>query len=311
MKKIKLLLVLLFFTAPNFAFACACGCSLLDVATSSLIPTSKGGLVFAQYDYLNQDRNWHGSNRADDSESHDLKITTRTMTLGGQYMFNREWGLMARLPYVERKVSFLEGHNEGHHHIHEARDITRNAVGDVKIMGIYSGFSPDMSSGLIFGMKLPTGAFKQDGFEKHMQIGTGSYDAILGFYHLGQVSKIKSLGWFAQATYQKPLLTKKSYHTGAETSAALGLFYDLGQFGMVKKVAPMLQLIATHRARDGGVDSDTENSGYKRAFIAPGIEVDIEKLKLYADVELPIYQYVNGHQLAVEKIFKMIVGYKF
>ncbi len=309
MKKIFIAIIAFFIAlTPSLGLACACGCSLFDVGTSSLIPTQKGGLVFAQYDYLEQNKNWHNSSRGDDANNEDKKITTRTITAGGQYMFNRQWGVMARAPYVERNLKSTMQNDEGDEMM---ATTSHNSIGDVKLTGIYSGFSADMSSGLIFGAKLPTGATKQNSFESHMQIGTGSYDAIVGFYHLGKIPLNNSLGWFAQGTLQKPVITKADYHVGRELSASLGGYYNLGQFAFASKIAPMLQIIATSRSKDGGANADVANSGYSRAFIAPGVEIAMGKFKLYADIELPIYENVNGNQLAVAKIFKAIVSYKF
>ncbi len=58
-------------------------------------------------------------------------------------------------------------------------------IGDLEIMGMYTGFSKDMSTGLMFGAKLPTGMFNAGGFDRDTQIGTGSTDLILGGFHRG------------------------------------------------------------------------------------------------------------------------------
>jgi hypothetical protein len=46
-------------------------------------------------------------------------------------------------------------------------------------------------------------------------------------------------------------------------------------------------------------------------LIAPGIEYNIEPVKLYGDVEVPIYQNVNGNQLVAPVMLKFVVGYSF
>ena len=47
--------------APGAAWACACGCGVFDVGTSSLMPERAGGTVFLNYDYQNQNQNWSGT----------------------------------------------------------------------------------------------------------------------------------------------------------------------------------------------------------------------------------------------------------
>jgi hypothetical protein len=226
-------------------------------------------------------------------------------------MFNRKWGIMAKVPYVMRSVKSAGEHDEDHEEDAAITTTNRNSLGDVKINGIYSGFFSDMSTGITFGLKLPTGANKQSGFDKDTQIGTGSVDAILGAYHLGRFNFDGSFGWFTQANWQKPIITKSDFHPGDEISGSIGSYYSLGKVGSLSKVSPMLQIIATKKTRDSGVASDNANSGYSRAFIAPGVEINIAQFKIYSDIELPIYEQVNGYQLAVGKVLKVIVGYRF
>ena len=71
-------------------------------------------------------------------------------------------------------------------------------------MGVYSGFSKDMSTGLIFGVKLPTGDWKYSGFDRDVEIGSGTTDLLLGGYHQDKLDKNGQFGWFAQVMWQKP-----------------------------------------------------------------------------------------------------------
>ena len=57
----RILLLLLFGFVPNIVLACACGCGVFEVGTSSMLPTSEGGMVWTEYDFMNQDINWSGS----------------------------------------------------------------------------------------------------------------------------------------------------------------------------------------------------------------------------------------------------------
>ena len=305
-KLIIALIALLIFSATKNASACACGCGVFDVSTSSLIPSKQGGLAFFEYDYINQGQNWHKEKSAPKENNADRDIQTQIMTAGLQYNFNRNWGLTARLPYVDRQVKMA---NE------ESGEIMKNAnraIGDVRLTANYSGFSSDMSTGIILGVKLPTGDYKYSGFDsRDLQIGTGSTDSIVGAYHLGKITDDGVMGYFVQGTWQKPFMSVKDYRPGQEFNIAAGAYYDFGRVGEFSKVAPLLQLIGSNKSKDRGANADILNSGYSRVLFSPGIELDTKDFKFYADVELPIFNNVNGNQLAVEQIFKFIVGYKF
>ena len=87
---------------PGAAWACACGCGVFDVATSSMLPQGPGGMAFLNYDYQDQNQNWSGSSSAPADNNDDKKIETHFLTLGLQYMFNRSWGAQIEVPYWNR-----------------------------------------------------------------------------------------------------------------------------------------------------------------------------------------------------------------
>ena len=94
-------------------------------------------------------------------------------------MFNREWGVMVRAPYVNRSFTTDTGPPGG------IQTFNSRDLGDAEVMGMYTGFFKDMSTGVIFGLKLPTGVYTATGFDRDTQIGSGSTDLILGFFHRG------------------------------------------------------------------------------------------------------------------------------
>jgi hypothetical protein len=138
--------------APTAGWACACGCGVFDVGTSSMFPTGQGGMIFLNYAYQDQNQNWSGSSTAPAENNDDKEIKTDFFTLGIQYMFNRKWGLEAEVPYDYRTFRTVD--NAGN-------SITRqwSQLGDIRLRGIYTGLSPDLSAGLTLGVKLPTGSF--------------------------------------------------------------------------------------------------------------------------------------------------------
>ena len=92
----------LFVLSPLSALACACGCGVFDVGAGSLLQTHPGGLAYFEYDFMNQDQNWSGSGSAPAANNDDKQIKTSFFTLGGQYMFNHDWGVMAQVPVWSR-----------------------------------------------------------------------------------------------------------------------------------------------------------------------------------------------------------------
>jgi hypothetical protein len=72
------------------------------------------------------------------------------------------------------------------------------------------------------------------------------------------------------------------------------------------------QLILSYRSSDGGNSSaHPVASGYDRVLLSPGIEFDMHPFSIYADVEIPVYQYFRGDQLSAPALFKVILTYSF
>ncbi|HXZ89400.1 MAG TPA: hypothetical protein VEF07_12565, partial [Candidatus Binataceae bacterium] len=65
------------------------------------------------------------------------------------------------------------------------------------------------------------------------------------------------------------------------------------------------------RARDRGTNASPGDTGYDKVSIAPGIETIIENVRVYADIEVPIFQNMNGYQLTAPFATKLIVSYSF
>lgn len=295
--------VLASLSVPSFALACACGCAIFDVGTSTLLPAGPGGTVFFEWDYLDQTQNWHGSSRAPAANNDDKDIRSNFYLAGGQYMFNDSWGAMVEVPYTDRHfVTADSGAPETFNHA---------AMGDIRLMGVYSGFSPDMSSGIIFGVKLPTGDSTFRGFDADVQIGSGSTDLLLGAYHTGSFDVTGDFQWFAQAVWQHEVTTQHGYTPGSEINAAAGVTYTNWHLSPSVSVAPVFQVVLSNRGRDGGAIGDPQNTGYTRVLASPGISVSVNAWKVYADVELPVFQHVNGNQLIAPAAVKLIASYSF
>jgi len=315
--------------SPSLARACACGCGVFDVGDGTFMPNGSpsGFTAWFRYSYMDQNENWEGDSRAPASDNQDKEILTSFYTLGAQYRLNSAWTVMAELPIYDRDFITTDDGTV----FSPAGSIYKahlTAQGDVQLMAEYTGLSPDLSTGLTFGVKLPTGddtgpigPLGGSEFDRDSLPGTGSTDLIVGGYHAGPVAAGGKLSYFLQGRYQVAVATHDDYRPGNELDAAAGLTYDLGAAGPLSKVAPLLQVLNSYRVHDTGAQADPLNSGYERVLIAPGVEVRLNKLRLYADVELPIHQHTNAApNLAVEQtsgqltapaLFKLQLAYDF
>lgn len=301
--------------APGFSWACACGCGVFEVGTASLIPTGAGATVWFEYDFQNQYINWHASLPASAGKNSDKQIRTHFMSVGAQYMFNRKWGAMVEVPYWIRLFR-TTGDNGGINAFNHAN------FGDVRVYGMYTGLSEDMSTGLLAGFKLPTGDHTYARFDRDTSIGTGSTDLLLGAYQLGtfpsRLGKLKltfrdrPFNWYAQAYFNYPFWTTGNYVPGKEFDAGIGAYYNFGAVGHLKELAPFLSFLTSVRAHDLGAESaHPPGSGYERLLIAPGGEIRLGIFRIYADIEFPIFQYMNGYQLTAPFLTKTILSYDF
>jgi hypothetical protein len=270
-----------------------------------MFPSGQGGMTFLQYAYQDQNRNWNGTSQAPGANNDDKEIQTHFVTLGLQYMFNRDWGIQVELPYDFRYFKTKD----------ETGDIVSRSwsqPGDVRIEGIYTGFSSDLSAGVTFGVKLPTGSFTFDPnvVDRDTQIGTGSTDLLLGGFYRGNLPWSNDWDWFAQLQLDVPTLIQDQYRPGVELDTAAGVDYTGLSLGRLR-IAPVAQVIFSERTGDTGAAADPANTGYQRIMLSPGIECGFHALTFYADAEFPVYQNFTGNQLAAPVLFKVILSYMF
>lgn len=309
-KRLAALAALLALFAPGAAFACACGCGIFDVGTGTMMPTGEGGTVWLQYDYMDQNQNWHGLSAAPAANNPDHQIATDFLTAGTQYMFNRDWGVEAEVPYWHRRFDTTTDYPN----VGDTQVFDHDALGDVRVKGIYSGLSEDMSTGITFGLKFATGDFTYPNFDRDSSIGTGSTDLLLGAYHMGDMSDLVGglpFNWFVNGQWDQPFATQQNYRPGDEFDGAIGSYYTGIDFGADGKLSPLLQFIVSLREHDTGFNADPHDSGYQRLLISPGAEYDVADMRFYGDVEVPIVQNFNGNQLVAPVLFKFMVGYNF
>ena len=292
---------LMFVVLPSAANACACGCAVFDVGTSSLLPSGPGGTIFLEYDFLNQTTNWSGGHSAPKDDNDDRKIRSDFFVAGGQYMFDNDWGAMLEVPVTHRNfITADSGAPEQFDH---------TAFGDVRLMADYTGLSDDMSTGIIAGLKLPTGDSTYPDFDPDVEIGSGSTDVLLGAYHTGALTADGAWNYYAQIMWQHEIATQHQYTPGSELNGAVGVSWQSWTVGGAQ-ISPLLQSIPSYRGRDGGAAGDPDNTGYVRLIVSPGIKADFGTWTLYADIEHPLLQSVHGDQLVGPVATKLVASYR-
>jgi len=297
--------------------ACAaCGCTLSKDWESQGISSKPGFTADISYDYLNQDKQRFGTGSASSaltnslySNGQEIEAYTKTTTITASLIYTADtWGASVIIPYLNRSHGTYGGDNVGFPTLGSSLSTSsESGIGDIRIIGRFTGFSTDKTSGIIAGIKLPTGdtrAYFSDGItplDAGLQIGTGSTDIILGGYTTGTID---TYGWFLQGTVQHAFATKQAlgnldYRPGDAYSLNTGIRYA----GFGAKVSPMLQLNIIKRQADTGAGAafapnGDPTSGGTLAYLAPGVSVRVGGgASVYGFVQIPLYQNVNNLQL--------------
>jgi hypothetical protein len=319
------------------ARACACGCSVFDVGGIDLPQEQDhGGRVFLEFWSGDQTQNYVGSSKAAAALNTDKEINTQWLNVGFSYNFNRDWGVMVRIPTTNRTLTTDTQTALG------IQAYNTKDIGDIEIMGMYTGFFKDMSTGVMFGLKLPSGTFTAPGLDRDSQIGSGSTDLELGAFHRGMLSGDNAWQYFSQVMWRQPFLYQsaadpqgffdgnpgvvQTYYPGLQIDGDVGVLYNNWYHVLgFDKITPLGQVIVSHRANDTGTGADPYNSGFDRVMLSPGIEftkvvdeANNRVVKVYFDIEVPVYYRGNAAnnagtegQLVAPYLIKLVASYNF
>ena len=158
------LIALLPFIAMNDAQACAaCGDTLSKEWGTQGISTHPGFTADLSYSYVNQNQQRLGTGTASPASisARNLLLqeiedytTTRTTTASLNYSSD-DWGINTQLPFVQRTHGTFGTTTPMGSSYSSSSD---NGIGDIRVIGRYTGFSAYKTAGIIAGIKLPTGS---------------------------------------------------------------------------------------------------------------------------------------------------------
>lgn len=326
---LTLIMAMIMAFAPARVHACS-SCPSGNTGTSYNFPDGPGGMAWMQYNFESQSQNYSDFNKAPADANHDKLIQTSTMIAGFQYFWNEKWGFQLLVPSANTLYRYAphngdhagetaeahaeEGHaEEGHAEEHQGEKVVTKqwwAMGDIRLNAIYTGLSKDQSTGINLGVKLPSGNWTEPNVERSVQIGTGSTDILLGFYHRHRITMDARWSWYAQAQLDAPVISQGGYTPGIAVDMATGAYYTGLSIGNLK-IRPIAQALFTSVGNDAGSASSQQNNTFQQLSLAPGIEFEIHPVRLYADVALPVMNHVEGNQLISPVQVRVILSYAF
>jgi hypothetical protein len=301
--------------APQALACSACGCTLNSDWASQGLAASSGWRLDVRYDFFEQDQLRSGTDSVSpgdftfpaDREVQQYTIN-RNYTFALDYSPSKDWGLTAILPWFDRAHATIAA---GDTEISTSHD---TGISDLRLMARYDGFDAQHSTGIEFGIKLPTGQFTSD-FEsgpqqgqlldRGVQLGTGTTDALIGVYNFGGLTP--DWGYFAQALLQQPLDSREQFRPGTGVNLNLGIRYNASTTWV-----PQLQINARVEKREEGGQADIPDSGATLVYLSPGITWNISRrFSAFAFVQVPLYQRVNGLQIEATQLASLGLHYHF
>lgn len=302
-----------------FSASATCGaavCALNTAWEAQGVTTDPGLRLDLRFEYIDQDQPRAGRRKVAVGEipqHHDeIRTINRNWIATLDYAPNADWGVSLQLPLLSRDHAHIH-HNHGTPPTPELQSARFDEIGDVRLLARRRLAAGEVTHGVIGGLKLPTGKtdveLDQGGeAERSLQPGTGTTDLIVGYY----ANTLRILGdaparLFAQAQIQAALDEARGYRPGTQYNLDLGIVYPAAGTW-----SGLLQVNAQVRGRERGENAESENSGGSFVWLSPGVSYALGRsTQLYAFVQLPVYQRVNGVQLTADYAAAAGVHWRF
>ncbi len=303
------------FAAP--ALACSAHvCELpSDWLSQGLAAHPDSTSISLRYDFAPQTQLRIGTDAVDratvpipNAEEIEQSTYNHALNITATHSFGANWIAELQVPLLLRPhLTITEGETD----LSSSRT---KGLGDVQASLRYQGFGGRGVTGVELGLKLPTGQFHQtfltgpeagNPVDRGLQPGSGTTDAIVGIYHFGKLSG--PIDFLVQAQVQVPLGSREGYQPGVSGALSAGISYT-----RLRGITPQLQLNFRAAARDSGVNADIIKSGGEQLYIAPGAAARLSgSTILFGIAQLPLYQRVNGYQIAPRYTLSLGVQHKF
>jgi hypothetical protein len=289
------------FLLSSLSASASCGSASCPLDLNSLNRPKEGGFSLdLSFEYIDQDRlRGHSGIVPDHTE---VRTINRTATLMLRYA-PKEWlQLSVSAPYIARSHQHLHGDELESWQLDGAGDVQLQARGRV---------APHLW--LIGGVKLPAGTddIRNDDGERAettIQPGSGSTDVIVGAawergllretHVQGSMGNTAVIPLFASVTVRRNGRGALDHRVGNELQLNAGTAYPLTQ-----KVEALVQVNVRRRGRDESPDDpqDAFFTGGTFAYLSPGLRWTTDRGALYALVQQPLLQHVNGIQLTAKQ----------
>jgi hypothetical protein len=298
------------------AVQASCGassCNLLNDRFALGTWEHPGWSIDLRLEALTQDRLREGSRTISPAElpagEEAIERHTRNRNLVAtlDYALNHEWSFALRLPLLQRD------------HLHdlldeESGDIAAteqwrfSKAGDAQVLARWQapGSAAGLGWALTGGLKLPTGStglVNAEGTpaERTLQPGSGTTDLIVGASARIVIGISDALS--LQGNWTEALAAHDGFKPGRRVDLSAGWAHAMSPAWSV-----LLQANLARRERDSGVQAEPALSGSTTLSLSPGVSVlAAAGDTLYAFVQLPIYQKVNGIQLVPQA--GLVVGW--
>lgn len=271
----------------------------------------QGTLLDLRLEYIDQSRRRSGSHAAPSGGQHHEEQYTlnRNALISFDHGFAPGWGVSATLPVLSRTHEHIHYHRG--ERLIERWDYTR--PGDARLLlrhhrAVETDHDNDSAAHAFnAGLKLPTGTYQLtnadgDTAERSLQPGTGTTDLLVGGYY-GRGFSEYGIDVFAQAGLQYAIGERRGYRPGDRWTLDFGARYAIGH-----RIEAFAQLNLLWQRRDTGAEAEPASTGGEFFYFNPGISYSLTRTsQLYALLQLPLYQRVNGVQLTAEHA--MVAGF--
>ncbi len=290
---------------PGIARA-SCGSATCPIDPQSLnLPYPGQWTLDLSFQYIDQDELRSGRHKVSsavppDEGELERRTVNRLTTLLANYAATPDLFVSISVPYISR-----------YHEHFDAKEFERfrlDGLGDVALAGRYR-FLSDFSAGL--AVKLPTGnrsSSNGEGVEAEPTIapGTGSTDvsaslvwqrtANVRSLTYGPLGNTAAMPYFVGMTARRNGVGSRSYRAGDELQINAGATYPVSATLQV-----LLQVNSRFKTKDdvGRTDAVRDDTGGSFVYVSPGLRVAFSpRTALYGYVQVPVYQRINGVNIA-------------